>query len=73
MYLGSVVMVYLTCAVIDLGGRGEMKHGLKWLHSAPYKLTSDLTFRGFLVSPQSRHLLQVRKVLFYIGLVSAVA
>lgn len=38
MYLGSGVMVYLTCAVIDLGGRGEMKHGLKWLHSAPLQV-----------------------------------
>ena len=28
-------MVYLTCAVIGLGWRGEIKRRLKQLHSAP--------------------------------------
>ena len=28
-------MVYLTYAVIGLGGRGEIKHRLMQLHSAP--------------------------------------
>ena len=28
-------MVYLTYAVIGLGGRGEIKHRLKQLHNAP--------------------------------------
>ena len=28
-------MIYLTYAVIGLGGRGENKHRLKRLHSAP--------------------------------------
>ena len=54
-------MVYLTCAVIGLGGQGEIQHGLKWLHSTVrlYMLMSDLTS---LVSPQFSHWLQVRKV-----------
>ena len=34
-YLGASVMVYLTYAVIGLGGRGEIKHRLKQLHDAP--------------------------------------
>ena len=28
-------MVYLTWDIISLGGRGEIKYGLKRLHSAP--------------------------------------
>ena len=34
-YLGASVVVYLTCAVIGLGGRGEIKYRLKQLHNAP--------------------------------------
>ena len=53
-------MVYLTCAVIGLGGRGVIK---TWTEVAArvglYKLTSDLTS---LVPPQFSHWLQVRKV-----------
>ena len=53
-------MVYLTCAVIDLGGRGVIK---TWTEVAArvclYMLTSDLTS---LVSPPFSHWLQVRKV-----------
>ena len=53
-------MVYLNCAVIDLGGRGVIK---TWTEVAArvrlYMLTSDLTS---LVSPQFSHWLQVRKV-----------
>ena len=30
-------MVYLTCAVIDLGGWGEITHGVMRQHSAPLK------------------------------------
>ena len=54
-------MVYLTCAVIGLGERGEIQHGLKRLRSTVrlYMLTSDLTS---LVSPQFSHWLQVTKV-----------
>ena len=54
-------MVYLRCAVIGLGGRGEIQHGLKRLRSTVrlYMLTSDLTS---LVSPQFSHWLQVTKV-----------
>ena len=53
-------MVYLTCAVIGLGGRGVIK---TWTEVAArvrlYMLPSDLTF---LVPPQFNHWLQVRKV-----------
>ena len=53
-------MVYLTCAVIGLGGRGVIK---TWTEVAErvrlYMLTSDLTS---LVPPQFSHWLQVRKV-----------
>ena len=53
-------MVYLTCAVISLGGRGVIK---TWTEVAArvrlYMLTSDLTS---LVPPQFSHRLQVRKV-----------
>ena len=54
------VMVYLTCALIGLGGRGVIK---TWTEVAArvrlYILTSDLTS---LFSPQFSHWLQVRKV-----------
>ena len=33
--VGPGVIVYLTFAVISLGGCGETKHGMKRLHSAP--------------------------------------
>jgi len=33
--VGLGVIVYLTFAVIGLGGWGETKHGMKRLHSAP--------------------------------------
>ena len=33
--VGLGVIVYLTFAVIGLGGCGETKHGMKRLHSAP--------------------------------------
>ena len=53
-------MVYLTCAVIGLGGRGVIKI---WSEVTArvrlYMLTSDLTS---LVPPQFSHWLQVRKV-----------
>ena len=53
-------MVYLTCAVIGLGGRGVIK---TWTEVAArvrlYMLTSDLTS---LVPPQFSYWLQVRKV-----------
>ena len=53
-------MVYLTCAVIGLGGRGVIK---TWTKVAAgvclYMLTSDLTS---LFPPQFSHWLQVRKV-----------
>ena len=53
-------MVYLTCAVIGLGGRGVIK---TWTEVAArvrlYMLTSDLTS---LVPPQFSHWLQVRIV-----------
>ena len=52
-------MVYLTCAVVSLGGRGVIE---TWTEAAArvrlYKLTSDLTS---LVPPQCSHWLQVRK------------
>ena len=58
--MGPDVMVYLTCAVIGLGGRGVIK---TWTEVAArvrlYILTSDLTS---LVPPQFSHWLQVRKV-----------
>ena len=54
------VMVYLTCAVIGLGGRGVIK---TWTEVAAtvrlHKLTSDLTS---LVPTQFSHWLQVRNV-----------
>ena len=54
------VMVYFTCVVIGLGGRGVIK---TWTEVAAkvrlYKLTSDLTS---LVPPQFSHWLQVRNV-----------
>ena len=53
-------MVYLTCVVIGLGGRGVIK---TWTEVAArvcfYMLTSDLTF---LVPPQLSLWLQVREV-----------
>ena len=53
-------MVYLTCAIIGLGGRGVIK---TWTEVDArvrlYMLTSDLTS---LVPPQFSHWLQVRKV-----------
>ena len=53
-------MVYLTCAVIGLGGRGVIK---TWTEVAArvrlYMLTSDFTS---LVLPQFNYWLQVRKV-----------
>ena len=53
-------MVYRTCAVIGLGGRGEIK---TWTEVAArvhlYMLTSDLKT---LVPPQFSHWLQVMKV-----------
>ena len=53
-------IVYLTCAVIGLGGRGVIK---TWTEVAArmrlYMLTSDLTS---LFPPQFSHWLQVRKV-----------
>ena len=53
-------MVYLTCAVFSLGGRGVIE---TWTEAAArvrlYMLTSDLTS---LVLPQFSHWLQVRKV-----------
>ena len=33
--LGPSVMVHLICAIIGLGGRGEIIHGLKWQPVAP--------------------------------------
>ena len=52
-------MVYLTCAVIGLGGRGVIK---TWTKVAArvclYMLTSDLTS---LFPPQFSHWVQVRK------------
>ena len=59
-FVGSDVVVYLTWAVIGLGGRGVIK---TWTEVAArvrlYMLTSDLTS---LVPPQFSHWLQVRKV-----------
>ena len=53
-------MVYLTCAVVGLGGRDVIK---TWTEMAArvrlYMLTSNLTS---LVPPQLSHWLQVRKV-----------
>ena len=53
-------MVYLTCAVLGLGGRGVIK---TWTEVDArvrlYMLTSDLTS---LFPPQFSHWLQVRKV-----------
>ena len=57
--VGSDVMVFLTCAVIGLGGRGVIK---TWTEVAArvrlYLMTTDLTS---LVPPQFSHWLQVRK------------
>ena len=58
--IGTDVIVYLTCAVIGLGGRGVIK---TWTEVAArvrlYMLTSDLTS---LVPLQFSHWLKVRKV-----------
>ena len=27
--------MYLACAVIGVGGRGDIKHAFKWLYTAP--------------------------------------
>ena len=52
-------MVYLTCAVIGLGGQGEIKIWTEVTGRVHlYKTTSDLTS---LVPPQFSHWLQVRK------------
>ena len=49
-------MVYLTCAIIGLGGRGEIKHGLKQQHSSPLNAyPRDAYFRF-------GHWLRLRKV-----------
>ena len=57
--VGPDVMVFLTCAVIGLGGRGVIK---TWTEVAArvrlYLMTTDLTS---LVPPQFSHWLQVRK------------
>lgn len=45
---GPSVLVYLTGAIIGLGGRGEIKHGLKRQHSMHLQLTSHLTSLRFL-------------------------
>ena len=59
-YFLKDVIVFLTCAVIDLGGRGVIK---TWTEVAARvhldMLTSDLTS---LVPPQFSFWLQVRKV-----------
>ena len=67
--MGADVMVYLTCAVIGLGGRGVI---ITWTKVAArvclYMLTSDLTS---LFPPQFSHWLQVKKastVYFFIFL-----
>ena len=53
-------MVYLTCAVVSLGGRGVIETLTEAAARVRlYKLTSDLTS---LVPPQFSHWLQVRKV-----------
>ena len=53
-------MVYLTCAVIGLGGRGVIKTWTEVAARVPlYMLTSDVTS---LIPPQFSHWLQVRKV-----------
>ena len=55
-------MVYLTCVIIGLGGRGVIKTSTEVAEGVPafYMLTSDLTS---LVPPQFSHnWLQVRKV-----------
>ena len=58
--VGPDVMVYLTCAVIGLGGRGVI---ITWTEVAArvrlHMLMSDLTS---LVPPQFSHWLQVREV-----------
>ena len=52
-------MLYLTCAVIGLGGQGVIKIWTKVAARVPlYILTSDLTS---LFPPQFSHWLQVRK------------
>ena len=57
--MGPNVMVYLTCAVVGLGGQGVIK---TWTKVAArvhlYMLTSDLTS---LFPPQFSRWLQVRK------------
>ena len=55
--VGPAVMVYVTCAIIGLGGWGEIKHESgSTVHL--YMLMSDLTS---LVPPQFSLWLQVRK------------
>ena len=53
--VGHSVVVYLTCAVIGLGGRGKIQHGLKQLHSAPLHVDVRSHLSGFSA-------LQVRRV-----------
>ena len=55
--IGPAVMVYVTCAVIGLGGWGEIKHGSGSIVHL-YMLMPDLTS---LVPPQFSHWLQVRE------------
>ena len=53
-------MVYLTCAVFELGGRGVIETWTEvGVRVRLYMLTSDLTS---MVPPQFSHWLQVRKV-----------
>ena len=57
--VGRGVLVYLTCAFISLGGRGEISMDWSSCKVRLYMLTSDLTS---LVAQQFSHWLQVRKV-----------
>ena len=57
---GPSFMVYLVCALIDLGGWGETKHGLERLQSAPWHADVRSHLSGF--SALFSHWLQVRKV-----------
>ena len=57
--MGADVMVYLTCAVIGLGGRGVIKTWTEVVgRMRLYMLMSDLTS---LFPPQFSHWLQVTK------------
>ena len=59
-FVGPDVMVYLTCAVIGLGGRGVIKTQTEVAARVRlYMLTSDLTS---LVPSQFSHWLEARKV-----------